>query len=329
MDERNPVFSTPSIFGSLSAKGVPWRIYGYVLTPLTITDFPDIVHAQPGERGLFADFMTDAANDTLPGFAFLEPAWAKSGKTIENDQHPVGNVALGEQFLLEVYKSLRASPAWERTLLIVTYDEHGGNFDHFPPPTGATPPSATPGEQDFDFTRFGVRVPAVVVSPLITAGTVFRAPEGGPPFDHTSILATVEKKFGLAPLTPRDAAAPSLDAVLTIDPAKARKDDPLADVRAPEFVDSVPPSAPSTHRATKFLLGHAVAASKLPINGEDNGAAGRTAEAFTRQHSPNGEHVAAYIDGRLSKWTAQTARTARRSDQPAMSSDTSDSPLRG
>src|SRR5262249_18449267 len=152
-----------------------WRIYGYVSTPLTITDFPDTVDAPPANWGVFTDFETDAANG-LPDFAFLEPAWAKSGKTVENDQHPVANVALGEQFLLRIYRTLRSSPAWNRTLLVITYDEHGGNYDHVPPPAGATPPSATAGEQGFDFTRFGVRVPAVLVSPLIAKGTVFRPP---------------------------------------------------------------------------------------------------------------------------------------------------------
>ncbi len=307
MDERNPVFATPSIFGSLTAKRIPWRIYGYVLKPLTIGDFPDTVNAPPLNWGLFTDFRSDAENNTLPGFAFLEPAWAKSGKTVENDQHPVGNVALGEQFLLEVYQTLRASPAWNKTLLIITYDEHGGNYDHVPPPAGATPPSTTPGEQGFDFTRFGVRVPAVLVSPLIAAGTVFRAPDGGPPFDHTSIMSTIEKKFGLDPLTPRDKAAPDLEAVLTLDPANPRQDDPMAKVVAPAFRDSDPPGARATQRASRFLLGHAVAAGKLPIVGEDNSAAARTAEDLAKQDSPNGERCAQFIEDRLTKWTAQTA----------------------
>ncbi|MGH9124613.1 MAG: alkaline phosphatase family protein [Acidimicrobiales bacterium] len=306
MDERNPVFATPSIFGSLTAKAVPWRIYGYVLKPLTIGDFPDTLNAPPANWGLFSDFEHDAAHG-LPGFCFLEPAWSKSGKTMENDQHPVGNVALGEQFLLQIYQTLRASPAWNKTLLIVTYDEHGGHYDHVVPPSDATPPSTTPGEQGFDFTRFGVRVPAVLVSPLIAAGTVFRAPESGPPLDHTSILATVEKKFGLHPLTPRDSAAPDLEAVLTLDPANPRHDDPMAGIVAPVFEPSVPAAAAATRRASKFLLGHAVAASKLPIQGEDNAAAARTADGFTKQDSPDGEQTGQFIEDRLTKWTTQTA----------------------
>ncbi len=93
----------------------------------------------------------------------------------------------------------------------------------------------------------------------------------------------------------------------------------MAGVVAPDFKDSSPASAPATLRASRFLLGHAVAASKLPVDGEDNAAAARTANAFTRQQSPSGEHVSQFIDDRLTKWTAQTAALARegKGDPPA------------
>ena len=87
------------------------------------------------------------------------------------------------------------APDGNQTLLIITYDEHGGCYDHVPPPTGAVPPDKNAGEFGFDFRRFGVRVPAVLVSPLIAPGTVFR-PSGTVPLDHTSILKTVENRLG-------------------------------------------------------------------------------------------------------------------------------------
>ena len=91
-----------------------WKIYGYVLKALTISDYPDTVNADPSHFGLFADFQTDAANGQLPGFSYLEPAWSKSGKTIENDQHPVANVALGEKSVLQTCtRSLRTSAVVE------------------------------------------------------------------------------------------------------------------------------------------------------------------------------------------------------------------------
>jgi phospholipase C len=115
--------------------------------------------------------------------------------------------------------------------LIITYDEHGGCYDHVAPPAGATPPDHTVGEFGFDFTRFGLRVPTVLVSPLIEAGTVFRVPAGGVPLDHTSILATVQHRWSLPPLTARDAVAPDVSAVLSL--ATPRTDDPLTGITAP------------------------------------------------------------------------------------------------
>ncbi len=83
-------------------------------------------------------------------------------------------MALGEQLIHDVYEALRNGPGWAQTLLVVTYDEHGGCYDHVPPPAGAVPPDDDAGEFGFDFTRFGLRVPTVLVSPLIAPGTVFR-----------------------------------------------------------------------------------------------------------------------------------------------------------
>jgi phospholipase C len=125
-----------------------------------------------------------------------------------NSQHPNYDVALGEQLIHDVYYALRNGPAWNQTVLIVTHDEHGGCYDHVSPPTGAVAPDSSAGEFGFDFTRYGVRVPAVLVSPLITAGTVFR-PSGTVPLDHTSILKTVETRWGLPPLTARGASTPA------------------------------------------------------------------------------------------------------------------------
>ena len=114
-----------------------------------------------------------------------------------------------------------------------------------PPPSGAVPPDNTTGEFGFDFTRFGVRVPAVLVSPLIQAGTVFRVPAGSTPIDHTSILKTVQQRWGLPSLTARDAAAPGFGGVLTL--TAPRTDDALAGVTVPAAGGARPSAAAPSH----------------------------------------------------------------------------------
>jgi phospholipase C len=129
-------------------------------------------------------------------------------------------VRAGEQFLLDIWNAVSQSPKWNQTLLIITYDEHGGTYDHVLPPTGAAVPdqASNPGPNGFRFDRFGVRVPAILVSPWIEAGTVFRS-NTGTPLDHTSILATLRDWQGILPgnMLPskRIAQAPTLEFVLT------------------------------------------------------------------------------------------------------------------
>jgi phospholipase C len=241
MDDNTKKYTCPTIFGLLSEHNVSWSIYGYVDPPLTRLDFPDTTDADDSHFGVFADFQAAAAKGTLPAYTFLEPSWDAAG----NSQHPNYNVALGEQLIHDTYYALRNGPSWNQTLLIITYDEHGGCYDHIAPPLGAVPPDSSTGEYGFDFTRFGVRVPTILISPLIAAGTVFRVAADAMPLDHTSILKTVEVRWNLPSLTARDAAALDVGAVLTL--IQARTDDPLAGVVVPvapaqDPVDAARPS---------------------------------------------------------------------------------------
>ncbi len=241
MDDKTKTFTAPSIFGLLGGQGLTWGIYGYDAEPLTKSTFTDIATAPGGTIGEFADFQAAAAAGTLPAFTFLEPSWPSTG----NSQHPNYDVALGEQLIHDVYEALRGGAGWPGTLLVITYDEHGGCYDHVPPPAGAVPPDNSAGEFGFDFTRFGVRVPTVLVSPLIAPGTVFRVPAGSTPLDHTSVLNTVEQRWGLPALTARDAAAPGFGAVLTL--TTPRTDDVLADVTVPVSGAPSPAAAKPSH----------------------------------------------------------------------------------
>ena len=256
LDDTPKVYTCPTIFGRLSDQNLDWAIYGYNRDPLTRQTFPDTTAADDSHFGHFRDFQQRAAAGTLPPYTFLEPSWDAAG----NSQHPNYDVAKGEQFLHDVYVAVRNGKAWDSTLLIITYDEHGGNYDHVAPPSNATPPGdGTVGEYGFDFTRFGLRVPAVLVSPLIAAGTVFR---GSGPIDHTSVLKTISERWGTEPLTARDAAAASLGDVVTL--ATPRTDDPLSGVLPPASSGAHPNSS----KPTKLDRIHAALVSALPVRNE-------------------------------------------------------------
>jgi phospholipase C len=226
LDNKVKIFTVPSIFGRFSDADLDWAIYGYNKPPLTRLDFPDTKDADESHFGTFDEFRDRALAGKLPPYTFLEPSFGSGG----NSQHPNYDVAAGEQLFHDVYYALRNGKGWNNTLLLITYDEHGGNYDHVAPPDNAVTPDDSVGEfDDFDFTRFGVRVPALLISPLIPAGTVFRARSGT--IDHTSFLKTLEERWGLPNLTERDKAAPSLGDVLSL--KQPRTDDPLAGIPVP------------------------------------------------------------------------------------------------
>jgi phospholipase C len=212
----------PTIFRRLQQRGYSWRIYFHDL-PQAAT-LVDLWWQIPTHFCLFdAEFEQHASAGRLPNYCFIEPRYYPSRwlRRAPNDQHPPHNLFYGEQLIAAVYNAVRAAPTWPRTLLVITYDEHGGCFDHVPPPP-AVPPGG-PYPDGFAFDRYGVRVPAVVVSPFLPAGTVIRPPPrlgGAPvyPFDHCSIQATLHVLFELGPpLTPRVAAAPDLLSALSLE----------------------------------------------------------------------------------------------------------------
>ncbi|MFY0630916.1 MAG: hypothetical protein JXR05_11080 [Flavobacteriaceae bacterium] len=234
-------YSAKSIFMHMAKYGKTWGIYGNNGKPYTVPFCEDIpggvADAENGETsnqplpagcqvGSFYDFVDALETNSLPDYTFLEPTWGHTG----NSQHPNYNVAAGEQYLLQIYNALKASNHWEDTLLVITYDEHGGCYDHVTPPNGAASP-ATSKAFGFKFDRFGVRVPTVLVSPWIEAGTVYRT-KGETPLDHTSILATLEEMFNLPALTARDKAASDILDVATL--KEPRKDTPMKGVIAPK-----------------------------------------------------------------------------------------------
>jgi phospholipase C len=290
MDDKTTKYTCPSIYSLLSSHQVTWSIFGYDAPPLTRTVFSDTTNADDSHFGEFTDFQTAAAGGTLPAYTFLEPSWDASG----NSQHPNYNVALGEKLIYDVYYALRNGPNWNQTMLILTYDEHGGCYDHVPPPSGAVAPDNSAGEYGFDFTRFGPRVPTVLISPLIAAGTVFRVPEGAMPLDHTSILKTIETRWNLPALTARDAAAVGLGDVVTV--ADPRTDDPLEGVTVP-VASSVNPD--EDRRPSHLQQVHAELVAQLPVPDEHGGT------HHTMPPLTTSSEYKAYIRLRSEAWRAK------------------------
>ncbi len=204
-----------TIFNQFELAGMEngWKVYfhDYAQTWTLAKLWPLLDHFH-----FYDQFQDDAKAGTLPAYSFIEPRYYPHSQQLANDQHPPYCVTLGEQLIADVYNCLRNGPSWTQTLLIVTYDEHGGCYDHVAPPS-AIPPSAAP-TTPFNFDRYGVRVPTIVASPYVKPGTVLRAP-GAVPYDHTSILATLRKCFPNlgAPLSERERAAPDLGNALTLD----------------------------------------------------------------------------------------------------------------
>ncbi|MEM6685123.1 MAG: alkaline phosphatase family protein, partial [Bacteroidota bacterium] len=230
-------YSSKSIFKNLSDHNRSWGIFADKLQkPYTYSFCQDVADNPTPKNcfwGSFGDFKLMLKDKTLPDYTFLEPSWGSYG----NSQHPNYDVAAGEAYMLEIYNAIRKSEYWEDTLLVINYDEHGGCYDHITPPQGAVPPSpTTKNKNGFRFDRFGVRVPCVLISPWIEAGTVYRT-KSETPLDHTSLLKTIEVLFDVPSLTDRDEAASDVLDVLTLE--KPRKDNPLEGVQPPVADQSV------------------------------------------------------------------------------------------
>jgi hypothetical protein len=178
-------------------------------------------------------FFQDIAQGTLSNYTWLQPRMATSKNGPSNWQHPDASVEAGEQLLSDVYSALRSSPYWEESALIITFDEHGGFGDHKHTPTEGIPsPDGIIADNGFDFSRLGVRVPTVVVSPWVERNSVIHEPTGSQlttptsHFEGTSTLATANRIFGIdANLTKRDAWTARFDNIFNT--GKLRKDCPM------------------------------------------------------------------------------------------------------
>jgi phospholipase C len=184
------------------------KIYYYDQQSSTM-EIVNLLSNQPQIFGSYSQFIADCQGGTLPEYSFIEPCYNDhpgpgGGEILASDQHPDHNVQEGEKFIANTYNAIRSNAAlWDSTVLLIVYDEHGGIYDHVPPPA-CTPdgysakPTDTGTGEGFSFDRLGVRVPAVLVSPYIPKATIVPGtedPANGRVFEHASIPATVTNFF--------------------------------------------------------------------------------------------------------------------------------------
>jgi phospholipase C len=212
-----------TIFDRLDAHGISWQDYFTDVPSVVI--IPSVIEKYPGNLATLDDFFEDCARGKLPSVSFVDPevgALSLVGKTLASlpvlgpiigplatvggDEEAPQNMYYGEAWAHRVVEAVLRSPAWSRTLLIYTYDEHGGYYDHVPPPAAIAPdtipPRLGPGDVPGGYDIYGPRVPAVVASPYAKPNAVTDVVH-----DHTSVLATIEAKWNLPALTYRDANA--------------------------------------------------------------------------------------------------------------------------
>lgn len=199
LDDSVNFTSLPTIWDRLAAAGVSGNYYfsNVPFTALWATKYL-------GMSKLYAEFLVAAATGALPAVSFVDPRYTILDDGTGSDDHPHADIREGDKFLYQTFQALANGPKWANTVFIVNFDEWGGFFEH------VAPPRATAANQvDTDIvngkTLLGLRVPTVIASPF-TKGNPSSPAVNSMVFDHTSVLKLIEWRWGLTPLTPRDAS---------------------------------------------------------------------------------------------------------------------------
>jgi phospholipase C len=198
------------VLDELDKRHVDWKLYTAGGPPGVTTALGVQVPVRYGRNILFTmeDFFADAAAGKLPPVVYLDANFTQTGNPDGVDEHPPSNVQFGQRFTSRIVNALFKSPQWNKLAFFMMYDEHGGIYDHVPPPKACVPDEKTPIAKNGSkldgvaFDRFGMRVPFLVVSPYAKRGYVSHGV-----YDHTSILRFIQAKHRLPALTARDANA--------------------------------------------------------------------------------------------------------------------------
>jgi phospholipase C len=226
-------FQNGHIFDELDSKCVNWAVFSGDNFPNCLM-LDGMIFEHDPIKGRLKNMDTFETTINAPSlsekFIFIEPKYnggsewnpTTNGYTCGNSMHPLDDVTRGEELVKRVYETIRNSPHWEKSALIIVFDEHGGFYDHVAPPSSVPPGDLSSFSEDdihFKYDQLGTRVPAIVVSPFIKKGII-----DSKVYDHTSVLATARKLFRLDHLTERDKNANHLLHLFSL--AEARKDTP-------------------------------------------------------------------------------------------------------
>jgi phospholipase C len=246
------IFDNGNIYDLVSSENIDWAVYhGDAFPQVMALSGMDISTTSTHFHDM-DDFEEDLADGSIANYVFIEPDYGDdiTGNTYKcgNSQHPLDDITHGERLIKRVYEGIRNSPLWNESMLIITYDEGGGFFDHRHPgstvPPGDSVTDPVNNHHDFDFSQLGVRVPALVCSPWIPRNVIDHRV-----YEHASIPRTVERLWDLPNMTDRDAHAGDLTSLLTLSAPRADALTSLPDAAEPEVHCPDDPSVRQTSSA--------------------------------------------------------------------------------
>lgn len=297
-----------TIYSRLEDAGLKWRIYSDDAPFMATTNFLDGVWA--ADISALEDLEEDLAEDEFDAaYIFIEPNYALfSGDPGAyggngNSMHPVGDVRLGEDLIASVYKAIRNSRRWHESVLLVVFDEHGGFHDHVRPPRSVAPGDSSPSTaknntRGFQFDSLGPRVPALVISPYVAHGVTDRTV-----YEHSSLPAAIERRFGLDPMTARDAAASDFWHLLTLE--EPRQDTPTEFAEHPSE-DAVSAAPAKLKRDGTQTLSSAHGVAPMIAGAQLKELKARTTELEYRQWEARLDHSVTLADLQAGIGQAQT-----------------------
>jgi phospholipase C len=200
LEDSVSLSSLPTILDSLNNAGISVKYYYNNVPFLALWGFQYFFNTFS-----YDDFLSDAANGNLPAVSYVDPVYTVLDDGTGNDDHPHADIRRGDAFLAQTFHAVTSGPGWKNTVFVVNFDENGGFFEHMAPPRAAAPNGVDPDIVNGK-TLLGPRVPTVVASPF-TRGNSSAPRVIDTVFDHTSALKLIEWRWGLAPLTARDASS--------------------------------------------------------------------------------------------------------------------------